>query len=90
MSADNAPLFCTHVEITELLPAISSARFRFHLSKAEIGTGITPVDPLDVMMPFQVLVSVAQVLPQLLEDMDAAGANKTIFTVVPDVPTGSA
>ena len=83
MSDDLAHLICTHVHVPEVRPDISSARFQFVVQRAHPATGINPTDPVEILMPYQVLLSIANALPQLLGDMKAMGADKVLFEVPP-------
>lgn len=81
MTDDVGHLICTHIHVPEIREDISSARFQFVVQRAHPATGIHPTDPVEILMPYQVLLSIAGALPQLLEDMQARGADKVIFQV---------
>lgn len=68
---------CVHIDITEILTGISSARVGFHM--AQIGADADPAKRIEVIIPFQVLLSLAQSLPKVLQDMQEMGAGNTIF-----------
>lgn len=71
------PDICVHIDIPEIETKISSARIVFHI--ARLGENVDPAKQVEVLMPFQVLMSMAQSLPKVLEDMHAMGASNTIF-----------
>lgn len=81
MTDDVGHLICTHIHVPEIREEISSARFQFVVQRAHPATGINPTDPVEILMPYQVLLSIAGVLPQLLGDMEARGADKLIYRV---------
>lgn len=83
MKDDAAQLICTHIHVPEIRTEISSACFQFVVQRAHPATGINPTDPVELLMPYQVLLSIAGALPRLLADMEQMGADRTIFEVPP-------
>ena len=64
-----------HINVTEIVPELGAARFVFRSKVA--GRDEEPVNTdIPVFIPYQVLESLANGLPQILADMRAAGCDQ--------------
>ncbi|WP_298580634.1 hypothetical protein [uncultured Luteimonas sp.] len=77
VSRPPAERVCVHITVPEILSSISSVRLQFHTQM--LGQTPSAGETTEVVVPFQVLYSFAQALPQLLTDMNEMGANQPLF-----------
>lgn len=77
---------CYHVDVTELVPELGSARFVFRTHVGAANSETTEAAEVEIYMPFQVLQSIAGTMPTLLQHMRDAGCDQ-VFGGTPKRPT---
>lgn len=66
---------CYHVDVTELVPELGSARFVFKTHVGAANSETTEPAEVEIFMPYQVLESIAGTMPTLLLHMRDAGCD---------------
>ena len=77
---------CYHVDVTDLVPELGSARFVFKTKVSAADSETAESGEIEIFMPYQVLQSIAGTMPELLQHMRDAGCDAA-FNTSPQRPS---
>lgn len=66
---------CYHVNVRNLVPELGAAHFAFQVKRLVEGTKVVD-EEVEVAIPYAVLESIANSLPQIMADMRARGLDR--------------